>query len=361
MISNLLVVAGLLLSGSVALNAHARTQFGEGRFVEIRPGETLYVEERPTRNGKTLFLENGLTYDTPQWDSFRQDVLDFDPDLGIVAYDMRGMGANLKKDGPPSSPIPLQNQVMDLRALKQALNIKGKTAALGLSYGGAVVLSYASQFPDDFDHYIPVAPFLERLSEQDALVRLRVAWHKSTYLFDRRSDEELYAWYLHRLISTTYPIAEPVLLHNPNAVEGVFQMVMGALNWRASEVGPRLPPRKVHLIAATRDEFVKIDRIQEFLKSVPEGLMSSVLIVNDSMFSVLPASKKYHKITEIHGPLLARWIGHIFDEDPRLLNGRQFSLRPYWGEARSGDMVISLKEHKTGFCDTLLRHVFPTH
>jgi pimeloyl-ACP methyl ester carboxylesterase len=344
-ITRAFTLALLVVSGA----AHAKQTIPSNGMLEIRPGHSLYVEHLPARNGKpTLFLANGLTYTTQDWKTFVDALRALDPDIGFVLYDMTGMGETALNSGGANEAIPFDNQTRDLHDLKSTLAIYGPAVALGLSYGGAEVLNHAAKYPNDFDTYIAMAPFLERMPEQDSLIKLWCAQHRVLYPWDKRTDDELYDWYLWVMVSTTYPVMETIL---PYQLVPLYRMVQGAKNWDAFKVGPALPKGKVHVIASLRDEYVKFERMKLFLSKVAPGVLASVMVINDPESQVLSPFEKHHKINQLRPVLSAAMVYQILIGNPELQKGLTFSVDPKKGVARSGKIEIPLETD----CATLLR------
>lgn len=333
----------------IGLSAHAKPGFKSG-FIEIRPGDRLYFEHKRATNGKpTLFLVNGLTYSTTQWQSYVNELLRQDPDLGIFTYDMEGQGRTLLEKAPINFDIPIEKQVNDLHDLRKKLNIQGPATLAGLSYGAAVTLYYASLYPKDFDRFIAIAPFLERLENQDRMIKNYIAVHKHLYPWDPRTEDELYDLYL-RVIVSTYPSAEPVILENPFKFEGIYRMVKGAKNWRAIEKAHLLPLRKVHVVGAERDEYVKLDQLTQVAEAYKSRALASFMIVEGTR----------HKIPEYEPEFLAAWTLKILSGDEWLERGLTFHGDPESGEVRQGSTVTPIKP-KGGWCETLLRSLSRIH
>jgi pimeloyl-ACP methyl ester carboxylesterase len=331
---------GILLSLWCAFASAATWEKG---LVEIRPGHKLYVEYRKAAEGKpTLFLLNGLTWSTRDWRAFVGAMDAIDQGIGFVLYDMRGMGRTLLEYAPVRETITLEDQVEDLKALREKLNVKGQTALAGLSYGGAVAIAYPAKYPRDFDLSIAMSPFIERLTDQDLIIDTWIAQHRILYPWDPRTEDELYDHYLRVLIYSTYPAAEPVLLENPYKLEATFRMVQGAKNFKAAGEIPRLPKNKIHLIGAMSDDFVKPERLALFWEAV-----------KNKAASFLKLAYTEHKIPSERPEIAASWVDQILKGNPHIAQGAVFEGDPFKGEARSGNVVIPLK--KAGFCESLLR------
>jgi pimeloyl-ACP methyl ester carboxylesterase len=334
---------GILLSLLWCFNVQAKMPVWQKGLVEVNPGRKLYVEYRAAAPGKhTLFMLNGLTWSTRDWGRFVDAMDDIDPGIGFVLYDMRGMGRTLLEYAPLRESISIEDQVEDLKALRSNLNVSGKTALAGLSYGGALAIAYLAKHPRDFDMSIAMAPFIERLTEQDVLIGNWILRHRFVFPWDPRTKEELYDHYLRVLIYSTYPAAEPVLLENPFKLEATFRMVQGAKDFTALGQVERLPKNILHLIGAMDDEFVKADRLEVFWNAV-----------KNKAGSYLKLNYTKHKIPSERPEIAASWIYQILRGHKGIAQGIVFEGDPFAGEARSGDLVIPLK--KAGFCETLLR------
>ncbi len=96
------------------------------------------------------------------------------------------------------------------------------------------------------------------------------------------------------------------------------------------------------MVGAIDDEFVKIDRLENFWNAVQAKAAS---------FLRLKTTK--HKIPSQRPEISASWVHQIITGNSHIKNGKVFEGDPFKGEARSGDLVIPLK--KAGFCESLLR------
>lgn len=324
--------------------AEARTSPWHKDFVRLRSGQKIYTEYRAALNGKpTLFLANGLTWSTTDWAPYVKALDNLDPELGFVLYDMRGMGKTLLEYAPILEPITIDQQTEDLKNLREALNVEGKTILVGLSYGGAETLAYMARYPNDFDNGIAFAPFIERLPDQDQLINRSISSHRMLYPWDLRSNSELYDFYLQVLVFSTYPMAEPVLLENPYKLPATFRMVQGAKNFNAFALASQLPINKIHLIGAMDDEFVKDDRLQKFWEAI-KGRGASYLRLKNTR----------HKIPSQRSQLAANWTLEIIRSNPEIMYGRAFVGDPIEGKARSDD-GITIPLTKVSSCEYLLQ------
>ncbi len=321
------------------------TDFKKG-FVEVRAQHRLYVEQRIAVNGKaTLVFLNGLTYSTKQWQDLVAELDRIDPEVGIVLYDMVGMGQTLLDRAPVDYDIPFAQQVTDLHALVGKLDLSGAKYLVGLSYGGAVALQYMADYPAVFDQAIVMSPFLFRLPAQDTWIADMIKLHRVTFPFDPRADDELYEYYLRNLVFSTYPSAEPILLENPYKLEATYRMVKGARNWNAADITEHLPNGKIQLMAGDDDEYVNIDWIKTFWSRVPNSARASFIHSKDSK----------HKIPEDKPAFAAAWIHQILAYNPDLQKGLTFEGDPANMDARSGTLLIDLTRKEGKSCENKLR------
>ena len=292
------------------------------------------MEYRKAVAGKpTLFLLNGLTWSTTQWQPFVEALNKLDPELGIVLYDMEGMGQTLLSRAPITFDIPFPNQVTDLKDLRDSLDIRGPLVLAGLSYGGGVALEYMARYPDDFTKVIAMAPFLEALPDQDKWIRDMIRAVRWSFPLNGNSDTDLYNFFLRVLVYGTYPIAERVMLENPYKSEGVFRMVKGALPWRAVDIVDKLPEGKVHLLAGENDPHVKLAWLRTFWQAIPAAARASFAILKDTE----------HKLPQERPDLTASWVVQILRDNPELKKGLTFNVDPATGEGRSEESYSYLR------------------
>lgn len=336
----------LIMSGSYT----AWSDDFERGFVQLSTGERLYVEHKRAKPGhKTLFVANGLTYSTTQWQAYVTRLLELMPDLGIVLYDMDGQGKTLLDRVPNvyGGEIPLIKQVQDLNDLRHQIKVEGPSVLTGLSYGGAVALLYAYLYPEGFEQFIVMAPFLERLEPQDKWVKRQIRWHRILFPWSQATDEELYNLYLEQLVRTTYPQAEPVIMENIFKIEGIVRMVKGSKDFRAAELVGGLPKRKVHVIGAERDEHVKIGKLNEFVELIRPDALASYLIMKWTR----------HKIPELAPKFAAAWTAELINHPEAFVDGRTFYGDPLTGKIPSGDDSLQIPSRRTA-CDGWFQHLF---
>lgn len=302
-------------------------------LVRVAKERELYVEYRSALNRKpTLFLVNGLTYSTKEWQKFVTALDQIDPDFGLVLFDMNGMGRTLLNQGPVDQAIPFLQQTQDIKRLYKTLAIPGKKILVGLSYGGGVTLNYMAEYPQDFDRAVAMAPFLGFPPESDSAIKSWARFHGMFVPWDARGRDELYDYYLHEIVFKTFPKTMPNLLENPHKLEAVFRLVQGSKNWSAKDIAPRLPKGKINLIAAKEDEIVKLGSLDDFWEQVPVPARASYLRLK----------RTEHRIPEDQPEFAAQWIARIAKGDADLQEGAVFTGDPRTMRAQSGEHVLDV-------------------
>jgi pimeloyl-ACP methyl ester carboxylesterase len=283
------IIIGLILLISGTAQARGPLSTWSKSFIEIRPGQSLWVETRPSQNGKpTLWLENGLTYSTEQWKSLVQALDQIDPELGLVLYDMDGMGQTVLSKPPIPYDIPFERQISDLKQLKNLLNLPGRQILAGLSYGGGVVVRYLAAYPNDFEKFIAMSPLLGVIPEMDQAVRRCVTVYRSMGMYAFSSDADIYDICL-RPIVATFPLAEPTFLGNLTdprqaallwfKTEELYRLTTGSKDWNAANYLQQFPSGKFYLISGENDIYVKLPQQNLFWQSLPAGVGVNHLII----------------------------------------------------------------------------------
>ena len=112
------------------------------------PGELVFVSGRQMhllchgRGTPAVILESGLPGTSLGWASVIEDIASF---ARVCAYDRAGFAWS--EAGP--EPRTASNVASELRDLLRTAGVDPPLVLAGHSYGGVVVQSYASQFPDE--------------------------------------------------------------------------------------------------------------------------------------------------------------------------------------------------------------------
>jgi len=302
-------------------------------YVDIGDGVKLWASYKPAQNGApTVVLLHGLTYTMKPWNIFADDLVKQNPDVGVLRYDMTGMGQTLLGGPlPVNYEITYQLQVRQLHSLINVYKIKNPTL-VGLSYGGAIALAYAATYPNDYDKLVLMAPFTEPLEGQDRYIRAQIAATRLAFPLNPATDAQLYDYFLRQFIYTTYPLSEPVTLANPYILESIFQMVRSIRFFHAETVVNVLKPGSVHLMVAGQDQYLPREVLDRFWNVLPEANRASRINIAYSE----------HKIPEAIPSYSAAWVNEILKKNPLLTNGRVFEGNSWTYKARSGENEINL-------------------
>lgn len=305
------------------------TQAHSAGFVNLANGRSVYVDYIQPAPGKPIvILLNGLTYRIGIWDPFVRGLAG--DGLGILRYDMYGQGETLLKYAPILKPIALQDQVNDLADLIRALQINQPVHLVALSYGGAVGIGFAAQYPTAIASLILMAPFVAAVPSQDQIVRLEVAQTRLMNPLNPATDDELYDFYLHQLVYTTYPAAEPIVLENPFKLEATFRLVQGVRKFKAVNLVNYMPAGRVHLVQAGSDQYIPASEHENYWNALPESARASRIVIQGSE----------HKIPEAVPRFSSAWVRLIINGDPRLTGGRSYDGSPTQHQATDGTTVI---------------------
>lgn len=325
----LVLFLGLVLF-SVA-SAEARTS-----FVSVE-GRKVWVDYEPAKKGHpTVVLLNGLTYQLGHWDKFTEALSRRSPGLGILRFDMIGMGQTLLNGKlPVKDPISYADQVEVTRQLMDKLRIRRAYIA-GLSYGGGIAVAFGSAYPERVEKLILMAPFTEPMKEMDQWIRGQVAFNRLTFPLNPATDDELYDFFLKSFIYATYPSLEPSVLDNAYKLESVFRMIQGIRKYDTLKDARNLPEGSVHLLVAGQDQYIKREVMDRFWKAVPASARASRIDI----------SVTEHKIPESIPEYSAAWTLEIISGRPELARGLVFEGSTRSFSAKSGSTTIEMEKER---------------
>ncbi len=249
-------------------------------FVSIDTKE-LYVDYLAPKSGRpTVILLNGLTYSTVQWDKM---VLTLKAKgLGVLRYDMYGMGKTLLKYGLPDSAIPYTEQVTDLHRLLNSIKMLPPYNVVGLSYGGGIAAVFAAKYPSTIQNVVMFAPYTQALEQQDTWIKKQVAMTRLQYPFNPYSDDAIYDYFLKEIVYTTYPSVEPIVLENPYKLEAVFRMTQGIRKLTVSDEVTTFPANSAYLVIAEKDQYIPQQVLEDFWLTLPPASRVEKIYVKDS-------------------------------------------------------------------------------
>lgn len=248
--------------------------------LKLADGRQIFTEYLPSKSHKpTLVLLNGMTYEVASWDSLVAYLVK--RGFGVLRFDFQGQGKTLEESGPITEVIPYQEQVRDVDLVTKALGLRGKLHLVGLSYGGGIAIEFARVFPHRTQEIILMAPYMRPLTNQDGWIRINVQLAQaSKELLDRStwitrqfpvSHDQWYDYFLRVLVSSLYPVAEPVILRHPWRLEATYRMAQGIRKFNAHDIAHQLHQVPVHLIEAGNDQYLPPEDLREFWKLLPES------------------------------------------------------------------------------------------
>ena len=142
------IVGACLLTSTAALAAHLES----GRLIKLKD-VTLYCEVMGAKTGTPLFVVNGgpgfnhmYMHCSDAWEGLAKN-------RPLVFYDQRGNGKSSAIK--PGMSCTLADQIADLDGLRAALGYD-KIDLLGHSWGGYLVMAYASRHQEHLSHLIIV-------------------------------------------------------------------------------------------------------------------------------------------------------------------------------------------------------------
>jgi pimeloyl-ACP methyl ester carboxylesterase len=293
-------------------------------FIRVSSKTELYIQWHKAATGKpTVFLINGLTYSTRQWDQFAQALRPYG--IGVIQFDMQGMGRTLLKYAPIKTELSYQTQVQNLKSLITQLKIRSKVNLVGLSYGGGIALAFAQTYPQMVQNIFVMAPFTAPLALQDSWIKLQVATTRFLYPYNPYTDDEIYDYFLKQYVYSTFPAADPLVTENPYKLEATFRLAQGIRSYKADREVNKFPANSVHLIIAGRDEVVDRETLESFWSIVPPAAQASKIVILQSK----------HKIPEIYPTYSAAWIAGLLLHRSRLSSEKVFEGNPATGVVRS--------------------------
>ncbi len=322
----------LLVSCLMGTSAMAGSSSG---LVQLASGVKIYTNYKaPARGRPTVVLLNGLTYSLGDWDKYVQALESLDSGIGILRFDMIGMGQTLLAgELPVNYKISHSDQVQTIKELMDHFRIK-KAYVAGLSYGGAIGIAFGTAHPEMLVELILMAPFTEPLKSMDQLIRQQIAATRITFPLNPATDDELYDYFLRQFIYANYPSLEPSVVENPYKLEGIFRMVQGVRKFDTLKAARRLPAGSTHLVVADQDQYIKKEVHDRFWQAVPAA----------SKLSRIDISQSEHKIPEAIPAFAAAWTFEILNHRKELSQGLFFQGNTRDFNAKSGNLEIALQK-----------------
>lgn len=344
----------------------------EEKWVMVENDRQLYTKyyyQDPRQ--PTVVLLNGLTQDTQHWRGVLPGLIA--SGLNVLTYDIAYQGRTFeaivdktKKEWPPRPVIEpllpqerdtlkgepwfklpsIETQAADLKQVLQAHHLaRHKVILVGLSYGGALALQFAADYPERVRDVMLVSPYTEPLAEQDELVAYLMKAFRRNFPQNDIEDEVLYDYILRNLVLNTYHLSEPSILK-----WGIFQpyaaaeMIRGVRKINARKLVRKVPAHSLHLVIAEKDQYINPGVLDKFWQAVPTKMRGS-----KTNFK-----RVEHKVNESAGPSLASWIVTLAKNSNTLKNGRTWALDPLKGYAQSPHSRQVIPIEPSTICENLL-------
>ncbi len=382
------VIVAVLLFSSVS-----RSDVFRG-FVHITSERKLFVDYKEAKDGHpTIIFLNGMTHETKDWKDLVAHLQEFDPDLGILLYDMYGMGQTLQAYNHRFNPfltvfhrerILPHEQASDLEALIRKLRIKNFKLA-GLSYGAGIAQEFLYQYGGEYGNpeVILIAPFVQPIESQVELIQSGMNWTRHWFPRTDISQDRLKAAFAkalsyvspfsslsqHQLLELSVSVQNmywghpfwssfsAFFLGNYISDDDLYDYFLKLLVYTAYvSVEPSILERPLKVEAVFRlAQGMKSFNGFDYVDSYPDSSVHLVVPEKDEYIApetfskyweALPtrvrASRLYvkdgrHKLPQELPGLMARWILRIVnDEDGKLKKGKTF---------RSTSLSFSKCEH----------------
>lgn len=135
------------ITSSVALSA--APALGGTQWAKVNGVQLRYELSGKGADTVVLLHEMGTSLET--WDYVLPEI---SRSHSVLRYDLRGFGLSERV----RAPLSMEDEMGDLRALLEALNIRGKVTLIGGAVGGAIALSYAATYPDQVKAVVAISP-----------------------------------------------------------------------------------------------------------------------------------------------------------------------------------------------------------
>jgi len=312
-------------------------------LVKIYKGRELYVEYTEAAPGQpTVVLLNGMTYSTRQWDKFVAQFKEKNPTVGVLAYDMYGMGQTLLKyhdDFVVTNPakigrIHFQEQARELQLLLKNLSVPGPIHLLGLSYGGGVAQYFMNEYADTLPikSAILMSPYVVPLKSQVDWIQYQISLVRFWQPYNMWSDEVLYDYFLRQLVFTTYPFAEPIVLENPYKLEATYRLAQGMKNFDGLEWVNSYAKHSIHLLQPMMDEYIDQQTYEDFWAALPKSARASRFLIKGAR----------HKLPEELPGLMTEWVSRLInDKTGKYYKGKTFSSKNVKAEYKGCEPLLA--------------------
>jgi len=140
----------LMLGGSVLLASTQNAAYA-ATTTWARVNNVQLRYELSGKGDNTIVLLHEMSMSLESWDEEMPALV---PHWRVLRYDLRGFGLSQRIH----DAITMDDEVEDLRALLDALDIHGKVTLAGGAVGGAIALKFAATYPERVSGVVAVSP-----------------------------------------------------------------------------------------------------------------------------------------------------------------------------------------------------------
>lgn len=253
------------------LDASARAS-APGRFVRLGDGYTHYELGGP-ENGQVVVLVAGYSVPYYIWDPTYAALVT--EGFRVLRYDYYGRGYSDRPDVAYTHDL----YVRQLHELLDAVGISGPIDLAGLSFGGAIVTTFADRYPTRVRSLIYVDPAFRMPSPVPALAYLPGAWNFLTVLFDQASwaDQQL-GDFLHPERFPDWPDRYRVQMQYRGFRRARLSELVNNSGMDQADELKRVGAhdRRVYVIWGKEDQNVPIDLSAHLLQTMPRATLLAV-------------------------------------------------------------------------------------
>jgi len=243
---------------ALMLTALPMTTFAVPEWAKVN-GVTLRYELSGKGSDTVVLLqESGVPLEI--WDEILPTLQA--PNRTFLRYDLRGFGLSEKFRGP----VTMQDEVNDLRALLDALELRKPVVMLSGALGGSIALQFAAQFPDRVKGVVVTSPSAV-LAAKPPRARVNAAADPAAA---RAADE--------RTLKVTYPVEFRANAERWNKYLGMYyandpdsEIATEALINTTAFAGV-LPKIQCPTLLVATTKFVRpVGEVRELATKIPKG------------------------------------------------------------------------------------------
>ena len=199
------------------------------------------IDIAPDRAQRTIVFVHGFGGNARQW---QYQLRKFSDDSRVIAPDLRGHGQSDK----PRTDYTVPSLVSDLALALDVLEVRGKFALVGHSFGGAIITEYAAAHPDRVERLVLIASAGEYRLRLGEATGLRLPTFVLSLAF---------ALYFNRFISAT-----------PYVMKTMYRNAVTVWNGWSLMRGLTMPTL---VIRGSRDQVLSARAFEEVVRVIPNA------------------------------------------------------------------------------------------